>query len=103
VAAERSWQMMLSISGDKPEMEHAALLRLMTARVDGIIFAPTANPLPETQELVRRTNAVQLLRHHDNLPTPVIAMDERYGITRRSSTCVNWAIRVLATSVWPSS
>ena len=82
VAAERSWQMMLSISGDKPEMEHAALLRLMTARVDGIIFAPTANPLPETQELVMRTNAVQLLRHHDHLATPVIAIDERYGITQ---------------------
>jgi LacI family transcriptional regulator len=45
VAAERSWQMMLGITSDKPEMEHTALLRLMTARVDGIIFAPTANPL----------------------------------------------------------
>ena len=82
VAAERSWQMMLGITGDKPEMEHSALLRLMTARVDGIIFAPTANPLPETQELVTRTNAVQLLRHHDSLQTPVIAIDERDGITQ---------------------
>lgn len=82
VAAARSWQMMLGITGDKPEMEQAALLRLMTARVDGIIFAPTASPSAQTQELVTRTNAVQLLRHHDSLQTPVIAIDDRDGITQ---------------------
>ncbi|HAT2611397.1 TPA: LacI family transcriptional regulator [Kluyvera intermedia] len=81
VAAERSWQMMLGITSDKPEMEHTALLRLMTARVDGIIFAPTANPLPETQELITRTNAVQLLRKHRSLQAPVIAIDDRHGIS----------------------
>ena len=81
VAAERSWQMMLGITSDKPEMEHAALLRLMTARVDGIIFAPTANPLAETQELITRTNAVQLLRKHRGLQAPVIAIDDRHGIS----------------------
>lgn len=81
VAAERSWQMMLGITSDKPEMEHTALLRLMTARVDGIIFAPTANPLPETQELIARTNAVQLLRKHRSLQAPVIAIDDRHGIS----------------------
>lgn len=79
-AAEQGWQMMLAITGDKPEMEHTVLRRLMTARVDGIIFAPTASPLDESRELLLRTNAVQLLRRHDSLPAPVIAIDDRYGI-----------------------
>ncbi len=79
-AAEHGWQMMLAITGDKPDMEHTVLRRLMTARVDGIIFAPTARPLAETQALLTRTNAVQLLRQHDSLSAPVIAIDDRHGV-----------------------
>lgn len=79
-AAEHGWQMMLAITGDKPEMEHTVLRRLLTARVDGIIFAPTAAPLVETQDLLTRTNAVQLLRRHASLSAPVIAIDDRAGI-----------------------
>lgn len=81
VAAEHGWQMMLGITSDKPEMEHTALLRLMTARVDGIIFAPTSSPLPETRDLITRTNAVQLLRKQNSLQAPVIAIDDRHGIS----------------------
>ncbi|WP_342321990.1 LacI family DNA-binding transcriptional regulator [Kosakonia sp. BYX6] len=79
-AAEHGWQLMLAITGDKPDMEYTVLRRLLTARVDGIIFAPTAAPLAETQEMIARSNAVQLLRRHESLQAPVIAIDDRYGI-----------------------
>lgn len=80
-AAEHGWQVMLSITGDKPEMELSNLLRLMTARVEGIIFAPTATPLAQTRELLTRTNGVQLLRKHASLQAPVITIDDRHGIS----------------------
>lgn len=78
-AAERSWQMILAITGDRPDREYKALLSLMTARVDGIIIAPTANPTADTQDLITRTHTVQLLRKHPSLHTPSIAIDDRLG------------------------
>ena len=78
-AAERSWQMILAITEDKPDTEHNALRRMMAASVDGIIISPSANPLPETQDLVTRTHAVQLLRRHEAIKAPLIAIDDRHG------------------------
>lgn len=80
-AGKRSWQMILAMTEDKPETEYNALRRMMAASVDGIIIAPSANPLPETQELITRTHAVQLLRRHDKIQAPLIAIDDRYGIS----------------------
>lgn len=78
-AAQRSWQMLLAITGDKPDIEHNAVLRMMTASVDGIIIAPTAKPLAETRNLLTRTHTVQLLRRNAAIEAPVIAIDDRHG------------------------
>ncbi len=80
-AGKRSWQMILAITEDQPDTEYNALRRMMAASVDGIIIAPSANPLPETQELITRTHAVQLLRRHKSIQAPLIAIDDRYGIS----------------------
>ncbi|HEY0207773.1 LacI family DNA-binding transcriptional regulator [Acerihabitans sp.] len=80
-AGKRSWQMILAITEDHPDTEYHVLRRMMAASVDGIIIAPSANPLPETRELITRTHAVQLLRRHDGIQAPLIAIDDRYGIS----------------------
>lgn len=79
-SAQSDWQMMLAITGDRPETELNALRRMMAASVDGIIIAPSAKPLAETEAFITRTRAVQLLRQHPGLQAPLIAIDERYGI-----------------------
>lgn len=79
-AADSDWQMILAITGDRPESELNALRRMMAASVDGIIIAPSASPLAETEALITRTRAIQLLRQHPRIKAPLIAIDERCGI-----------------------
>lgn len=79
-SAESDWQMMLAITDDRPETELNALRRMMAASVDGIIIAPSARPLAETEALIARTRAVQLLRQHPGIQAPGIAIDEYSGI-----------------------
>lgn len=61
-SAQSDWQMMLAITGDRPETELSALRRMMAASVDGIIIAPSARPLAETEAFLTRTRAVQHLQ-----------------------------------------
>jgi LacI family transcriptional regulator len=79
-AAELSLQMVVATTDDQPRREQEAVRSMLKARAESVIIAPTADPAPETVEMLQRVRALQLLRHHSSIEAPSITLDERAGI-----------------------
>lgn len=79
-AAHHAWQMVLATTDDQPERERYAVRSLLKAQAEGVIIASTAEPQPETLDMIGRLRAVQLLRSHPRIHAPSIKLADRAGI-----------------------
>jgi len=79
-AAEQSWQMVLATTDDQPERERFAIRSLLKAQAEGVIIVPTAQPVAETLDMLKRLHVLQLLRSHAEIQAPAIKVADRQGI-----------------------
>jgi LacI family transcriptional regulator len=79
-AAELSLQMVVATTDDQARREQEAVRSMLKARAENVIIAPSADPMTETVEMLKRVRTLQLLRHHSSIEAPSITVDERTGI-----------------------
>lgn len=72
-------RMMLVLTGDDPNREHAEIRALAEARVSGMAVTLTGEPLPATLKLLASRPIVQIVRRLDGLTHPAICLEERDG------------------------
>ncbi|MGV0680717.1 LacI family DNA-binding transcriptional regulator, partial [Mycolicibacterium fortuitum] len=75
--AEHGFQLVLSESGDDPEIEARHVRGIAEHHVAGAILVPTPAPLAQTIELMRQIPHAQFLRVHPELGTDTFELDDR--------------------------
>ncbi len=73
---EAGYQLVLCISEDRPEVEMRQVRSLAEARVDGIVWVPTARPLAQTTTWLRSIAHVQLIRKCAALESDWFGIDD---------------------------
>ena len=76
----RSYQLVLSITEDDPEVEFNQVHALVSARAAGLIAIPTRKPKPETLALINRIPTVQLVRQVPRVEADCFKVDEPYAM-----------------------
>ena len=73
---EAGYQMVLCISEDRPEVEMRQVRSLAEARVDGIVWVPTLQPLPQTVGWLQSIDHAQLIRKCPLLKSDWFGIDD---------------------------
>lgn len=73
---ESGYQLLLSVTDDKPAVELRQVRGLFGARVAGVVLVASANPEPETIALLRRIPHVQLVRKCKDLKSDWFGIDD---------------------------
>jgi LacI family transcriptional regulator len=74
--AAESFQLVLAITDDRPDLELLHVRALRQARAAAIAITASAAPLPETVALLRQMHTVQFVRSHTQLPGPMLLIAE---------------------------
>ncbi|GGX11449.1 LacI family transcriptional regulator [Pigmentiphaga litoralis] len=73
-------QLMLAMSEDDPQREHAHLQTLVGARAAGLIIVPTLTPTPESLAIIQRLPFIQVIRHLPTLSSDYFVYDDEEGM-----------------------
>jgi DNA-binding LacI/PurR family transcriptional regulator len=73
---EAGYQMVLCISEDKPEVEMRQVRSLAEARVDGIVWVPTLQPMPQTVSWLQTIVHAQLIRKCTSIKSDWFGIDD---------------------------
>lgn len=73
---EAGYQLVLCISEESPDVEMRQVRSLAEARVDGLVWVPTAQPLPQTLTWLRSIAHVQLIRRCKGLHSDWFGIDD---------------------------
>jgi DNA-binding LacI/PurR family transcriptional regulator len=74
--AEESFQMVLAITDDRPEVDLHHLRALRLGRAAAVAVTLCATPLQETIDLLRQIDVVQFVRRDSNLACPALLIAE---------------------------
>lgn len=95
-AAARGFHLALSITEDDPDREMGDVRALLVSRAAGIIITPTSHARSETLDMLRGTNAAQLVRQHDAIAQEAVLIDDAAGIAAATRHLVNYGHRHIA-------
>lgn len=79
VATHMDYGCLVYLSHGQPQQEERAYRSLVARRVDGIVWMPHPQPLPETLALVHATPVVQILFRCGGLHAPAVLVDQEQG------------------------
>lgn len=92
---EQGFQLVLAATEDDPESELRQVRGLLEARAAGVVIAPTAKPKRETQALLARTAAVELIRETED-GRAWFGIDDRRGIEAATAHLIGLGHRHIA-------
>lgn len=75
-----SFQIMLSVTEDNPEIEQSSVRALVEARAAGIVIMPTLNCRAETMNFLKLVSTVQIMRHQPRVSANVVRFGDAQGI-----------------------
>ena len=101
--AEESFQMVLAITDDQPEVELHHVRALRQARAAAIAVTLCASPLPETVELLRQTDVIQFARRDPDLAGPALLIAEDAATTAATRHLIELGHRDIAFIGGPTS